>query len=319
MKINQPLKAAELAEALNLPIYGNKDARISGINEIHKVEEGDLAYVDNEKYYGSTLKSAASVILINKKVEAPETKALIVCEKPFEVYNQLVNKYMIHLEAPPQNANAYISPDAKIGEGTKIYPGVYIANNVIIGKHCEIHPNAVIYNGAIIGDRVIIKACAVIGGDAFYYTNYKKWYSCGRVILEDDVEIGASSTIDKGVSGDTIIGAKTKIDSQVHVGHGVVVGKRCIFAAEVGIAGKSIIGDDVVMLGQGGVVKDVTVGDGAVLLSKSLITKDVKGHTNYFGLPAQDTKVAYKELASLRRLPAFMEMVNKKLKELETK
>lgn len=316
MKLSKPITVREVAELFNVEYKGDPDMKISGINEIHKVEHGDIAYVDTEKYYSKTLKSNATVIIINKSVDVPQGKALLISNNPFRLYNELVERYMQKLEDPPHQIINYISPDATIGEGSVIYPGVYIANNVTIGKDCTIHPNTVIYNNVIIGDRAVIKANAVIGSDAFYFTNYQKWHSCGRVILEDDVEIGASSTIDKGVSGDTVIGEKTKIDSQVHIGHGVVVGKRCIFAAEVGIAGKTIVGDDVVMLGQGGVVKDVKIGNKALLLSKSLITKDVKGDTTYFGTPAQDTKVAYKELAALRRLPTWMNEINEKIKAI---
>jgi UDP-3-O-[3-hydroxymyristoyl] glucosamine N-acyltransferase len=319
MKLSNPIKVNDLAKEYNLKYAGNGELDITGINEIHKVESGDLAYVDHPKYYKSTLNSAASVIIINKEVEVPEGKAILISENPFAIYNELVEKYMIHFEKPPQNQPYYVSPDAEIGEGTIIYPGAYIANNVKIGKNCIIHPNVVIYNGCILGDNVIIKANSVIGGDAFYYTNYKKWHSCGRVILHDNVNIGSCTTIDKGVSGDTIVGKDTKIDNEVHLAHGVVVGERCLMAAEVGVAGKTIIGDDVILLGQAGVVKDVKIGDGAVVLSKSLITKDVPGGINYFGLPAQDTRVAYKELASLRRLPNWQKRIEDAMKELEKK
>ncbi len=313
MKFAKTLTVKEIAEYYNLEFIGNGNIKITGINEIHKVEKGDIAYVDNEKYYTSTINSAATVIIIDKKVEEVECKALLISKKPFEIYNDLIDRFMVKLEEPPVNNNCYISAEAIIGKGNKIYPGTYIANDVTIGKNCIIHPNVTIYNGVQIGNNVIIKANTIIGGDAFYYANFKKWHSCGRVIIKNDVNIGSGCTIDKGVSGDTIIGESTKIDNMVHIAHGVVVGKKCLLTAQVGIAGKSTIGDNVTILGDVGVVKDIRIGDGATILSSSLVTKDVPKGKTYFGNPARESKVVFKEIIASRMLPAWMKKVNDKL------
>src|SRR5690606_30029363 len=148
---------------------------------------------------------------------------------------------------------------------------------------------AYIGNDTVIGDRVNIQAGALLGTDAFYFKKtdkqYSKWNSCGRVVIENDVEIGAGCTINKGVSGDTIIGAGSKLDSQVHIGHGAVIGKNCLFAAQVGVAGKTIIGSNVVLYGQVGIAQNLTIGDGAVLLAKSGVSKNLEGNKVYFGIP----------------------------------
>lgn len=302
MKLQKPLRVSDLATEFGLKYLGEGSIKITGINEIHKVEAGDLAYVDHPKYYQSTLASAATVIIINKEVEVPKGKALLLAENPFKVYNELTKRYGLHMEEPPLTPGAYISPLAKIGDKCKIYPGVYIANDVVIGNNCVIHPNVCIYPGVQIGNNVIIKANSTLGGDAFYYTNFEKWHACGRVIIHDDVHIGSACTIDKGVSGDTVIGKQTKIDNQVHIAHGVVVGERVLMAAGVGIAGKARIGNDVFLTGHVGVVKNVTVGDGAMVLSKALISKDVPGNKTYFGNPAREAHEAFKEMAHIKQL-----------------
>ena len=157
----------------------------------------------------------------------------------------------------------------------RIMPDAYIGNHVRIGKNCIIHPNVTILDHCIIGDNVIIQAGTVIGSDAFYYNkktnrdvHYKKMISCGRVIIEDCVEIGAGCTIDRGVSDDTVIGAGTKMDNMVHIGHDTVIGKNCLFAAQVGIAGATTIEDNVILWGQVGVSKTLTIGKGQWCMPK---------------------------------------------------
>jgi UDP-3-O-[3-hydroxymyristoyl] glucosamine N-acyltransferase len=181
-----------------------------------------VVFVDHPKYYDTCLKSAASCIIINNKdVEIPVGKALLFCNDPFEAYLTIIKHFK-----PLHISSKSISDDLIIGEGTIIMPNVFVGNNVRIGKNCILYPGVTILSDTIIGDEVIIQANTVIGGDAFYYNTkknrtdwYKKMLSCGRVILEDKVEIGCSCTIDRGVSGDTKIGMGTKIDNMVHIGH----------------------------------------------------------------------------------------------------
>lgn len=313
MKIIPPIKVSEAASFLGLRWKGKEDLLITGINEIHKVESGDLTFVDLNKYYGKSFESKASIIIIDKEVECPEGKALLISDDPFHDYCKLVFKFWNKEEVP--NTGYYIAPDAIIGKGTLIYPGACINNGVKIGKDCIIHPNVVLHKDTILGDRVIIKANTVIGDDAFYYkgrgTHFDKWPSCGRVIIHDDVHIGSCCTINKGVSGDTIIGKHTKLDNHCHIAHGVEIGERCLFAAQLGVAGKTYIEDDVTVWGQCGIIKDIRVGKGAIILSKSLVTKSIRGNKVYTGNPAREKKVAFKELAALRLLPQFMEEVRK--------
>ena len=199
-----------------------------------------------------------------------------------------------------------ISPDAIIGEGTRIDANVVIYPNVRIGKNCHLRANVTIYERTIIGDNVIIQANSVIGGDAFYYkkenAEYQKWYSCGRTIIEDNVEIGASCTIDKGVSGDTIIGRGTKMDNHVHIAHGVEIGENSLLAAQVGVAGKTIIGKNVILWGQVGVSKDLKISDNVQVYAQSGVSGDLEEGKTYFGSPAIDAKEWFSEYRFLRML-----------------
>jgi len=314
MKLERPIKLKDVKDVIKADLNGQSEKEITGINEIHKVEKGDLTFVDNPKYYKRALTSEATTILIDQKVDDDHGKTLIVSDDPFRDYNALVKHF-----APFQKSEEAVSKTAKIGKDCIIQPNVFIGNDVQIGNNCLIHPNVTIYDGTIIGNNVIIHANSVIGGDAFYYKSrvkdngdiekHEKMYSCGRTVIEDDVEIGANCTVDRGVSGDTIIGKGTKIDNLVQVGHGAVIGKYCIFASQVGIGGKVIIGDEVIMWGQVGISKDLTIGDKAVILSQSGVSKSLKGGKIYFGYPAEEAKKKWKELAASRSLPEIWEKV----------
>jgi UDP-3-O-[3-hydroxymyristoyl] glucosamine N-acyltransferase len=305
MKLPSTYKLKDIAAIINCKFEGNPDHIVSGLNEIHMVEEGDIVFVDHPKYYDKALNSKATTILINiipDKTTYPEGKALLISDDPCTDYNKLVRHFH-----PLNYSLKQIADTAKIGTNTVIMPGVYLGDNVTIGNNCVIHPNVTIYDNCHLGNNVIIHANSVIGADAFYYkkrsTGYDKMISCGRVIIEDDVEIGGLSSVDKGVSGDTIIGAGTKIDNHVHVAHDVIVGKRCLMAGNVAIAGAVILGDDVQLWGQSAIKSAITVGNGAVLLAQSGLNEDLPAGKTYFGSPAGDARTKMKEVAALKMLP----------------
>ena len=312
MKLPSPYPLKDIAAIINCKFEGDPEHTVSGLNEIHMVEEGDIVFVDNPKYYSKALNSKATTILINilpDKSTYPASKALLISDDPFRDYNKLVRHFH-----PVNYSLKQISGTSKTGRNTILMPGVYLGDHVTIGDNCIIHPNVVIYDNCHIGNNVIIHANAVIGADAFYYkkrsTGYDKMISCGRVIIEDDVEIGAQTAIDKGVSGDTIIGAGSKIDNQVHVAHDVIVGKRCLMAGNVAIAGAVIIGDDVTLWGQSAIKSAITVGNGAVLLAQSGLGEDIPEGKTYFGSPAGEARTKMKELAALKMLPDLIKKIS---------
>lgn len=311
MRFDQPVPLTTIAQLIGAELDGNSNAMATGINEIHKVEPGDLAFVDHPKYYDTCIHSAASFIIINKKTEYPEGKALLIVDEPFEAYLKIVNFYR-----PFNPSMKMISDTASVGEGSVIMPGAYIGNHVQVGTNCVIHPNVTILDHCTIGNNVIIQAGTVIGSDAFYYNkktnrdiHYKKMNSCGRVIIGDAVEIGANCTIDRGVSADTTIGAGTKMDNLVHIGHDTEVGRNCLFAGQVGIAGATIIEDNVILWGQVGVSKTLTIGKDAVVYAQSGVKDSIAGGKVYFGSPVEDAREKMKEFVWIKRIPQLWEKV----------
>jgi UDP-3-O-[3-hydroxymyristoyl] glucosamine N-acyltransferase len=316
MKFPSPVPLTWIADLIGAKIIGNKSGLAVGINEIHKVENGDLAFVDHPKYYRKCIDSEASFIIINQEDSFPEGKALLLVDEPFEAYLKIVKHFR-----PFQAATGERSPYAVIGEGTYIYPGAFIGHHVTIGDDCVIHPNVTIMDHCVIGNRVVIQAGTVIGADAFYYNTKKNrpvWYrrmdSCGRVVIDDDVEIGAGCTIDRGVTNDTYIGSGTKMDNMVHIGHDTVIGKNCLLAAQVGIAGAVNIEDGVVLWGQVGVSKTLTIGKDAVVLAQSGIPSSLEGGKVYFGYPVDEAGIKRREFVWIKRIAELWDRV-KKLEE----
>jgi len=323
MRFEKPVPVSWLAEFIGARIIGDSTAAATGINEIHKVEVGDIVFVDHPKYYDKCIHSSATFIIINKETDCPRGKTLLITEDPFEAYLKLVNHFR-----PFSPSMKMISDSAIIGTGTIIMPNTYIGNGVEIGEGCIIYPNVTILDNCVIGKNVTIQAGTVIGSDAFYYNkksdreiHYKKMNSCGRVVIGDFVEIGAGCTIDRGVSNDTFIGAGTKIDNLVHIGHDTEIGKNCLFAAQAGIAGASTIEDNVILWGQVGVSKTLTIGKDAELYAQSGAASSLAGGKAYFGSPAAEAKEKMKEFVWIKRIPEMWEKIknqeNKENRDLQ--
>ena len=316
MKFPSPVSIEWIATLINARIEGNTTGFSTGINEIHKVEEGDLVFVDHPKYYTKCIDSAASFIIIDQSTECPAGKALLIVEQPFEAYLKIIEQFR-----PFHPATSMIDPTATIGEGSYVAPNAFIGQHVSIGKNCTIHPNVSILEHCILGNNVVVQSGATIGSDAFYYNTkknrdvwYKKMNSCGRVVLEDHVEIGAGCTIDRGVTHDTIIGEGTKMDNMVHIGHDVVVGKNCLFAAQVGIAGATTVEDGVILWGQVGVNKTINIGKNAIVMGQSGVANSLEGGKTYFGYTAEEAISKRREMIWIRRIPEIWNMI-KQLQE----
>ena len=312
MKFPSPVPVEWIADLTGAEILGNTSSQASGINEIHRVEIGDICFVDHPKYYNKCLNSEASFIIINtKKVVIPEGKTILVVTEPFEAYLEIVQHFR-----PFTPSYKPVSDNAVIGARSVIMPNVFIGNHVTVGNDCIIHPNVTIHDYTTIGNNVIIQAGTVIGSDAFYYNTkknrevwYRKMQSCGNVVIEDFAEIGAGCTIDRGVTAETRIGAGTKMDNMVHIGHDVIVGKNCLFAAQVAIAGGTTIKDGVTLWGQVGVSKTLTIGANATVLAQSGVGKDIEDGRIYFGSPAEDALQKKKELIWIKRIPELWKKV----------
>ena len=301
MRFPQPYTLKQIATIINAKYIGDDDFSVLGMNEIHVVQPGDIVFVDHPKYYDKALQSKATIVLINKEVECPEGKALLISDDPFRDFNKLTDFFK-----PFVKAFSLVAPTAVIGKNTIIQPGAFIGNNVKIGKNCLIHSNVSVYDDCVIGDNVTIHAGTVLGADAFYYKKrpegFDKLKSGGREVIEDNVDLGALCTIDRGVTGDTTIKKGTKIDNQVHIGHDTVVGEKCLIASQTGIAGCVVIEDEVTIWGQVGMTSGITIGKKAVILAQSGVSKSLEGNQTYFGYPAGEAREKYREMSALKQL-----------------
>lgn len=308
MRFPEAQSLKQISEFLGAKFVGDPNHIVSGLNEIHMVEAGDLTFVDHPKYYDKALNSKATTILINKDVECPEGKGLIISDDPFVDFNKLSCHFR-----PFIPANSMISTTAEIGEGTVIQPGAFIGEHVKIGKNCLIHANASVYDHCVLGDHVVLHSGSVIGADGFYFQKRKgetlKFQSVGRTILGNHVEVGANTTIDKGVTGDTIIGDYTKFDNHVQVGHDTYIGRFCIIGAFTAIAGVTRIEDNVLLWAKVVIDKDIVIGEGTVMLATSGADKSLEGGKTYFGAPAMEVRKAWQQMVLIRKLPEIWEKV----------
>jgi UDP-3-O-[3-hydroxymyristoyl] glucosamine N-acyltransferase len=307
MKFTSKQTLQSIADFLGCTFVGDPGMAVTGINEIHKVEPGDIVFVDHPKYYKKALSSKADIIIIDKPdVEIPEGKAIIIAAAPFDAFNKIT----LHF-SPYKVWTSAVGDNFKIDTGSVVHPNVSIGHNVSIGKNSVILSGAVLCDHTIIEDDVVVGPNAVIGHSAFYYKKkaggYHRMHTCGRTILKNRVEIGAMTTIDRGVTGDTIIGEGTKIDNQVHIGHDTVIGKNCLLAANVGVAGCVIIEDNVILWGQVGVTSDVTIGENVIVQAQSGVSRSLAANGTYFGSPAGEARTILREMAAVRRLPGIIE------------
>lgn len=306
MKLEKTTTLSALGKLLNCEFVGDAHHEITGLNEIHRVEKGDLVFVDHPKYYKKALNSLATTILINEKVDCPSGKGLLISQQPFDDFNRLTKHFR------PE-----VLQKSAISEKSAIHASAYVGTNVFIGHHVEIGANCIIHAGAYIGNyttigqNVVIGPGTIIGYDAFYYKKknigYDRLRSCGGVTIKDNVEIGALTTIDRGVTAETTIGYGTKIDNKVHIGHDTVVGEHCLFAANVGIAGCVTIHNHVTLWGQVGLASDIVVEDNVTVLAQSGSNKNLEAGKTYFGSPAGEVRVKFRELAAIKKMPEILE------------
>jgi len=310
MKFPRQHTLEEIAKIIDCDYIGNADFPVLGMNEIHIVQPGDIVFVDHPKYYDKALNSKATIILLNKKTDILEGKALLISKDPFNDFNKLTNHFK-----PFISANSMIAETATIGSNTILQPNVFVGNNVQIGDDCTIHSNVCIYDNTVIGNNVTIHCGTVLGADAFYYKKrpekYDKLLSGGNVVIEDNVDIGALCTIDKGVSDSTRICEGTKLDNQVHIGHDTILGRRCLVASQVGISGCVIIEDFVTIWGQVGIKSDVIIATGTEIYAQSGLGHSTIENKTYFGSPAMEARDKLREMAYLKKLPDIIDKLDK--------
>ncbi|MGG7073376.1 UDP-3-O-(3-hydroxymyristoyl)glucosamine N-acyltransferase [Campylobacter sp. 9BO] len=312
------MKISEIAQKTGANFIG-EDIEIFALNSLQNANKAQLSYCDSEKNAKFIPTSNAGAILVTKDMVSlvPDGITAVVCQNPHLAFAILSKDYAKPLFTEPKPAsiaqsakimpNVYIGSNASIGENTIVMAGAFIGDNVVIGKNCIIHPNVVIYNDCVIGDECHLLANCVIGSDGFGYAHtatgeHIKIYHNGNVVLEDFVEIGACTTIDRGVFESTVISKFTKIDNLVQVGHNCEMGQGCLIVSQTGLAGSTKLGRNVVMGGQSGTGGHLSIGDFAQVAARGGVSKSLEGGKKYAGHPAVELGEHFKTQAKLIRL-----------------
>jgi UDP-3-O-[3-hydroxymyristoyl] glucosamine N-acyltransferase len=336
------MKLIDLSDALSerdFPnrIEGDSDTLIRSVNTLADAGEGDISFLSNPKYAAQLERTRASAVIVQPDVRIPRGLSAILCEAPYSAMATatiLIHGYRKHpqWDLDPRSEiadtarigpNANIGPFVTIGHGASIganatiYPGCYIGDDASIGDDVILYPNVVIYDNSRIGDRVTLHAGTVIGEDGLGYApagdSWLKIPQVGRVVIEDDVEMGAGCTLDSATLGETRIGSGTKFSDQVVVGHGTKVGSNCMFVAQVGVAGSVTVGNRVTLGGQVGVAGHLSIGDNTVVNAKSGVWSSIDAEQTYLGIPAMDAKRFRRQAVVARKLPDM----HKRLQRLE--
>jgi UDP-3-O-[3-hydroxymyristoyl] glucosamine N-acyltransferase len=332
--------ATQIAMMIGGKVEGNPDASVASFGKIEEAQAGQLAFLANPKYEEYLYSTNASIVIVNESLELkqPITATLIKVPDAYTSFAVLLDKYQqiqrqqlsgiqqpVYIAATAKTGNnvfigafAYLGEDVIVADGAKIYPNVFLGNHVIVGENSIIHPGVKIYHDCVIGKNVVIHAGTIIGSDGFGFApqadgTYKKIPQIGNVIIEDDVEIGANSTIDRATMGSTLIKAGAKLDNLLQIGHNAEVGNNTIIAAQSGISGSTKIGNNVMIGGQAGIVGHITIGDGAKINAQSGVSKTLEPGKTVTGSPAFEYTAALRSQAASRKLPDL----EKRIKELE--
>ncbi len=332
--------AQQIATLIQGRLEGNPDVKVQGIAKIEEAKAGDLCFLSNPKYEEYLYSSAASVVIVNDSLglSGSVNATLIRVKDAYSSFAYLLEQYdsmisgtsNVGIEEPsfisPSakigkgvyiGAFAYIGDDVEIADGVKIYPGTYIGNSVSIGEGSKIYSGVKIYHGCQLGKRVVIHSGAIIGGDGFGFAplkdgTYKKIAQIGNVIMEDDVEIGANTTIDRSTMGSTIIREGVKLDNLIQVAHNVEIGANTVIAAQTGISGSTKIGKNCIIGGQVGIVGHIQIADGTRINAQSGISKSITAENSTLnGTPAFEYKSSLKSQAIFRNLPELQSRIQK--------
>jgi UDP-3-O-[3-hydroxymyristoyl] glucosamine N-acyltransferase len=339
--------ASQIADILEGVVEGNADVVVSRLSKIEEGEEGSLTFLANPKYQDFIFSSKASIVIVNDDFvparKLPETLTLIKVKDSYQSFARLLNFYnhlkndKVGIEEPVflakdaaigkdvyLGAFSYIGARSQISDGVKIYPNTYIGDDVKIGKSCVIYAGCKIYSDTVIGDHCVVHSGAVIGADGFGFApnqenEYNKVAQIGNVILEEHVEIGANTCIDRATMGSTIIRKGTKLDNLIQVAHNCDIGENTVIAAQTGIAGSTKIGKNVMMGGQVGIVGHITIADEVKIAAQSGIAGSLKdAGVVVQGSPAIEAGKYQRSYVAFRKLPALLEKIDEMKKEIES-
>jgi UDP-3-O-[3-hydroxymyristoyl] glucosamine N-acyltransferase len=310
------MKLADLAAQLDAELVGDGDVEIHSIASLEDAGPGQLSFLSNAKYHKEFESTRAAAVLVGRDVQSDRVPLLRSKDAYYAFARAMV---LLHGHRrhphPGIHPSAHVDPSAEIGPGTVVYPGAFVGAHARVGRDCVLYPNAVIYENCVLGDRVHVHAGTVVGVDGFGYATHAgvhhKIPQAGRVTVGDDVEIGANCTIARGALSDTVIGAGTKIDGLVMIGHGTTIGAGCIIVAQVGIAGSVTLGKYVVMGGQAAATGHLSIGDGAVLAARTAATNDIPAGAVMVGAPALPIAQGRRAHVAFAKLPELLERVRR--------
>lgn len=332
--------AAQIALMIQGKVEGDPGIAVGSFGKIEEAREGQLAFLANPKYEDFLYTTGASIIIINESLplKKPVSATLIRVPDAYSAFAALLGKYqelrtqqLTGIQQPSflapsasigeqvfVGAFAYISEGVVVGKGTKLFPGVFLGNQVKVGENCILHPGVVIYHDCVIGNNVTIHSGTVVGSDGFGFApqadgSFKKVPQIGNVVVEDHVEIGSNSTIDRATIGSTIIRRGAKLDNLIQIAHNVEIGYSSVIAAQAGVSGSTKIGNGVMIGGQAGIVGHITIGDGAKINAQSGVSKSIEPGKAVTGSPAHDYTAALRSQAVSRKLPEL----EKRVKDLE--
>jgi len=329
----------ELAKEVGGIVSGDGTLRLSRVAPLDKAQAGDLTFLTNPRYAKAVPSSAASAVLCEKEVPGPG-KAFLLSKNPYAALARVIS--LFH-PAPIQKAGvqvgsfvdptaqvdptasiapgAFVGAEAKVGARSILYPGATLGERAKVGKDCLLHPNAVVREDCVLGDRVILQPGAVVGSDGFGFApeggKYLKIPQVGNVVLEDDVELGANTCVDRAVLGTTRIGKGTKLDNLIQLGHNVVLGENVVMAALSGISGSTQVGNNVVMGGQVGLAGHLKIGDNVTLATRTGVMEDIPQKGVYWGSPSAPMTEEMKNVAAYRQLPELIKRIRALEKALE--
>lgn len=339
--------AEQIANVIGGRVEGNKDAKVHTFAKIEEGTEGAISFLSNPKYTHYLYDTKSSIVIINEDVELEkDVDATLIRVK--NAYESIAKLLQIYEASKPKKTGvapqAYIAPSAKlgnncyvgpfayvgegteIGDGCQIYPHAVIGDNVKVGTNCIFYPNTTIYQGCKIGNNVTIHAGSVIGADGFGFApgadGYDKIPQIGIVVIDDNVEIGANTCVDRSTMGATVIHKGVKLDNLVQVAHNVEIGENTVMSAQVGIAGSTKVGSWCMFGGQVGLAGHITIGDKTFLGAQSGVPGSLKGGEELIGTPPMNPRAYFKSQAIFRRLPDMYKDLNdakKKIEELNEK
>ena len=317
----------QLAERIGAEFTGDGEARIESANTLEDATAGQVSFLSNPKYEKQLESTNATAVIVSPGVKSDRVM-LLRAKDPYYAFAQAV--VMLHgYRAHPHEGispAAHVDPTATVGEGTVIYPGVYVGPGVTIGRECILYPNAVVYDRCVLGDRVILHANCTIGQDGYGFATHQgvhhKIPQIGNVVIEDDVEIGAGSTVDRAALGSTVVGKGSKLGALVTLGHNVKLGPYALVVAQCGVAGSTTLGHHVTMAGQVGIAGHLKIGDNVVIGAQAGIVNSVPDQSTMLGSPAMPISHARRVAAVFVQLPELSQRVKhleQQVEELATK